>query len=138
MRWSGPGTVAARLLREGVKVRLKNKGSRSRKRGRQRPQYEAPHREHPGTRQDIVDSDIHAEHVEAFNASTRRRNSAYRRKTNTYAKKKTALQRTLDMLWIIHNFIRPHFTTRKVPAVALGIVEKGLSWGEVLMIQKTA
>ena len=85
-----------------------------------------------------MDSDIHAEHVEAFNASTRRRNSAYRRKTNTYAKKKTALQRTLDRLWIIHNFIRPHFTTRKVPAVALGIVEKGLAWGEVLMIQKTA
>jgi hypothetical protein len=127
-----------KVLREGVKVRLKNKGSQARKRGRKRPKYEAPQREHPGTRQDIVDSDIHAEHVEAFNASTRRRNSAYRRKTNTYAKKKTALQRTLDMLWIIHNFIRPHFTTRKVPAVALGIVEKGLSWGEVLMIQKTA
>jgi hypothetical protein len=45
---------------------------------------------------------------------------------------------TLDMLWIIHNFIRPHFTTRKVPAVALGIVEKGFSWEEVCMIQKTA
>ncbi len=59
-------------------------------------------------------------------------------RNNTYAKKKTALQRTLDMLWIIHNFIRPHFTTRRVPAVASGIVEKGLSWGEVLMIQKTA
>lgn len=42
------------------------------------------------------------------------------------------------MLWIIHNFIRPHFTTRKIPAVALGIVEKGLSWEEVCMIQKTA
>ena len=127
-----------KVLREGVKVRLKNKGSRSRKRGRKRPKYEAPHSEHPNTRQDIVDSDIHAEHVEAFNASTRRRNAAYRRKTNTYAKKKSALQRTLDMLWIIHNFIRPHFTTRQVPAVALGIVEKGLSWEEVCMIQKTA
>ena len=127
-----------KVLREGVKVRLKNKGSQSRKRGRKRSKYEAPHREHPGTRQDIVDSDIHAEHVEAFNASTRRRNSAYRRKTNTYAKKKTALQRTLDMLWIIHNFIRAHFTTGKVPAVALGIAEKGLSWEEVCMIQKIA
>lgn len=127
-----------KVLREGVKVRLKKKGSQSRKRGRQRPKYEAPHREHPSPRQDIVDSDIHAEHVEAFNASTRRRNCAYRRKTHTYAKKKTALPRTLDLLWIIHNFIRPHFTTRKVPAVALGIVEKGLSWEEVFRIQKTA
>jgi transposase-like protein len=127
-----------KVLREGVKVRLKNKGSPSRKRGRKRSKYEAPHREHPNTEQDIVDSDIHAEHVEAFSASTRRRNSAYRRKTHTYAKKKTALQRTLDMLGIIHNFIRPHFTTRKVPAVALGIVEKGLSWEEVFMIQKIA
>jgi len=33
--------------------------------------------------------------------------------------------RTLDMLLISHNFIRPHFTTRTVPAVALGMVEKG-------------
>lgn len=127
-----------KVLRQGVKVRLKNKGSQSRHRGRKRPKYEAPHPEHPDTRQAIRDGDIHAEHVEAFNASTRRRNAAYRRKTNAYAKKKTALQRTLDMLWIIHNFIRPHFTTRKIPAVALGIVEKGLSWEEVCMIQKTA
>lgn len=127
-----------KVLRQGVKVRLKNKGSQSRNRGRKRPKYEAPHPEHPDTRDAIMDSDIHAEHVEAFNASTRRRNAAYRRKTNTYAKKKTALQRTLDMLWIIHNFIRPHFTTRKIPAVALGIVEKGLLWEEVCMIQKTA
>ncbi len=82
--------------------------------------------------------DIHAEHVEAFNASTRRRHCAYRRQTNTYAKNKSALQRTLDLLWISHNFIRPHFTTRKVPAVALGIVEKGLSWEELCMIQKIA
>ena len=84
-----------------------------------------------------MDGDVHAEHVEAFNASTRWRNAAYRRKTNTYAKK-IASQRTLGMLWIIHNFIRPHFTTRKVPAVALGIVEKGLSWEQICMIQKTA
>ena len=43
-----------------------------------------------------------------------------------------------DMLWIVHNFIRPHFTTGKVPAVALGIVEEGLSWEEVCTIQKIA
>jgi len=30
-------------------------------------------------------------------------------KTNTYAKKPTGLQRTLDMFWVVHNFIRKHF-----------------------------
>jgi len=29
------------------------------------------------------------------------------------------LQRVLDIFWIVHNFVRSHFTTRKVPAVAL-------------------
>lgn len=126
-----------KVLRKGVKVRLKNKGKQAHQNGRKRPKYEAPQPEHPETRQDISDSDIHANHVEAFNASTRRRNSAYRRKTNTYAKMKTGLQRTLDISWIVHNFIRKHFTTKQVPAVALGILEKGLSWGQVLLIRKS-
>ncbi len=127
-----------KVLPKRIKVRIKNKGSRSKKRGRKREKYEAPHREHPETKQDINDNEIHANHVEASNASIRRGNSAYRRKTNTYAKKKSALQRVLDGLWIIHNFIRVHFTTKQVPAVALGILEEGLSWEEALMIQKTA
>lgn len=126
-----------KVLRQGVKIRLKNKGKKSHKPGRKRPKYEAPHREHPETVQDVNNEDIHANHVEAFNSSTRRRNSAYRRKTNTYAKKKTALQRTLDILWVVHNFIRRHFTTRQIPAVALGILDKGLSWEQVLKIQKS-
>ena len=125
-----------KVLRKGVKVRLKNKGDQAHKKGRKRAKYEAPHREHPQTKQDISNSDIHANHVEAFNASMRRRNSAYRRKTNTYAKNKNGLQRTLDILWIVHNFIRKHFTTKQVPAVALGILEEGLSWEQVLRIQK--
>ncbi len=127
-----------KVLRKGVKVRLKNKGRKSHQRGRRRPKYEAPHREHPQTLQDVADKDIHANHVEAFNSSTRRRNSAYRRKTNTYAKKGTALQRTLDILWVVHNFIRRHFTTQQIPAVALGILNKGLSWEQVLTIRKPA
>jgi transposase-like protein len=126
-----------KVLRKGVKIRLKNKGKQAHQRGRKRPKYETPHPEHPETRQDIADADVHADHVEAFNASTRRRNSAYRRKTNTYSKMKTGLQRTLDISWIVHNFIRKHFTTKQVPAVMLGILEKGLSWGEVLMIRKS-
>ena len=135
---SGQRGRPPKVLRQGVKVRLKNKGAQSRQRGRKRPKYEAPHLEHPQTSQDIANADIHADHVEAFNASTRRRHSAYRRKTNTYAKKKTGLQRILDILWVVHNFIRAHFTTRQVPAVALGILEKGLSWEQALRLQKIA
>jgi hypothetical protein len=118
-----------------VRVRLKNKGSQSHRRGRKRPKYEAPCPEHPATAQNLSNSDVHADHVEAFNASLRRRNSAYRRKTNTYAKKKSALQRTLDIFWIAHNFIRKHFTTRCVPAVALKIIKEGISWEQMLKIQ---
>ena len=124
-----------RVLPRGVRVRLKNKGSQSHRRGRKRPKYEAPCSEHPETPQNIPLSEIHANHVEAFNASLRRRNAAYRRKTNTYAKTKSNLQRTLDIFWVVHNFIRQHFTTKKVPAVALGLLKKGLSWEQILKIQ---
>jgi hypothetical protein len=135
---SGQRGRPPKVLRQWVKVRLKNKGAQSRQRGRKRPKYEAPHHEHPQTCQDIVNADIHAEHVEAFNASTQQRQSTYRRKTNTYAKKKTSLQRTLAILWGVHNFIRAHFTTRRVSAVSLGILEKGLSWEQALRLQKIA
>ena len=124
-----------RVLPRGVRVRLENKGSQSHRRGRKRPKYEAPCSEHPETPQNIPLSEIHANHVEAFNASLRRRNAAYRRKTNTYAKTKSNLQRTLDIFWVVHNFIRQHFTTKKVPAVALGLLKKGLSWEQILKIQ---
>ena len=56
------------------------------------------------------------------NAALRRRNSAFRRGTNTYAKNADALQRTLDVHLLQHNFIRPHWTTGEVPAVRLGIM----------------
>ena len=126
-----------KVLREGIRIRIKNKGNQSRKRGRKRPKYETPHAEHPQTLQNISNTEIHANHAEAFNASLRRRCSAYRRRTNTYAKSKTSLQRVLDGVWIVHNFIRTHFTTKQVPAVALGIMEKGFSWEQILMLQKT-
>ncbi len=134
----GQGGRPPKVLRQWVKVRLKNKGAQSRQRGRKRLKCEAPHLEHPQTGQDIANADIHADPVEAFNASTRRRHSANRRKTNTYAKKKTGWQRTLDVLWVVHNFIRAHFTTQQVPAVALGILEKGLTWEQALKLQKIA
>lgn len=128
-----PGRPQKRLPK-GVRVRLKNKGSKKRP-GRPRPKYQAPVPEHPQTDHSIAEEDIHANHVEAFNASLRRRNAAFRRKRNTYAKSRRDLQRTLDVFWLAHNFVRVHFTTQAVPAVALGILEKGLSWLQLLKMQ---
>ncbi|MCP4991053.1 MAG: IS1 family transposase [Colwellia sp.] len=125
-----------KTLKRGVKVRIKNKGSQSKKRGRKRQKYQSPWPEHPNTSQDIKNQDIHANHTEGQNASIRRKNSTFRRKTNTYAKKDNALQRTLNVQWIVHNFVQVHFTIKKVPAVALGILTKGLSLSEIFMIQK--
>ncbi|MBF0349743.1 MAG: hypothetical protein HQM11_01860 [SAR324 cluster bacterium] len=79
-------------LPPGVKVRVKNKGSQSHKKGRKRPKYQAPQPEHPQTQQNLDSQQIHANHVEAFNASLRRRCAGYRRQTNTYAKKTSRLQ----------------------------------------------
>ncbi len=122
-------------LPQGVKVRVKNKGSQSHKRGPKRKKYQAPKEEHPDTNQDIENSEIHANHVEALNASIRRRNSAFRRRTNTYAKTKKGLQRTLDLHFIFHNFIRPHWTTGEVPSVAIGICEKAMSIRDILSLR---
>jgi len=94
-----------------VRVRLKNKGAKK-KSGRPRKKYQAPVPEHPETEHVVNDKDIHANHVEAFNASLRRRNSAFRRKTNTYAKSRNNLQRTLDLYWLVHNFVRGYWFRR--------------------------
>jgi len=127
-----------KTLPKGVKVRLKNKGSQRHKRGPKRPKYQAPYPEHPDTAQPMANKEIHANHLEAFNTSLRRRCAAYRRRTNTYAKNQTRLQERLDVYWIVHNFVRVHFTTRQVPAVALGVLEYGFSLNEVFFIQKIA
>ena len=123
-------------LKKGVKVRVKNKGSQAHKKGPKRPKYQAPHKEHPDTKQTLDNRDIHANHLEGFNSSLRRMLSCYRRKTNTYAKDKKSLQRRLDAYWVLHNFVRTHFTTKQVPAVTIGILEKGLSLAELFKIQK--
>jgi len=83
----------------------------------------------------IENAQIHANHVEAFNASLRRRNSAFWRKTSMYAKTRDNLQRTLDLQWLIHNFVWVHFTTKVIPAVKLEIWEVGLSWMELFSIR---
>lgn len=121
-------------MKKGVRVRLKNKG-RQKGTVRSRKKYESPVPEHPDTAHTISESEIHANHAESFNASLRRNNSAFRRKTNTYAKSSVDLQRTLDVYWVIHNVVRVHFTTKVVPAVKLGILEIGLSWEQLFTIQ---
>ena len=127
-----------KTLRQGVKVRLKNKGTQRHKRGPKRPKYQAPYPEHPDTLQPVATTEIHANHLEAFHTSLRRRCAAYRRRTNMYAKHTGRLQERLDVYWIVHNFVRVHFTTRQVPAVALGVLESGLSLHEIFFIQKVA
>ncbi|EDN66592.1 conserved hypothetical protein [Beggiatoa sp. PS] len=133
---SGKPGRPPKVLPEGVKVRVKNKGEQAHKKGPKRPKYQAPQSEHPNTIQNIEDKDIHANHAEALNASKRRRSSAYRRKTNTYAKDQNYLQRTLNVYWLVHNFIRFHWTTKTIPAVSLGIVKQGFSWADLLMVQQ--
>jgi hypothetical protein len=110
-----------KTLPKGVKVRLKHKGSQRHQRGRKRPKYHAPYPAHPDTAQPLASTEMHAHHLEAFHTSLRRRCAAYRRRTNRYAKKTERLQERLDGYWIVHNFVRVHFTTRQVPGVALGV-----------------
>jgi len=125
-------------LKQGVQVRVKNKGSQAHKRGPKRAKVQAPKKEHPETKRNIENKDVHANHVEAFNAALRRKVSAYRRKTNTYAKGTNPLQVRLDVHWILHNFVRKHFTTKQVPAVMLGVIEKAFSVTELFKMQITS
>ncbi|RKZ93501.1 MAG: hypothetical protein DRR19_01000 [Candidatus Parabeggiatoa sp. nov. 1] len=107
-------------MKEGVKVRVKNQGSQAHKTGPKRPKYQAPQPEHSETKTNLEDEQIHANHVEAFNSTLRRRVSAVQSKTNTYAKDKSFLQTRLDAKRVLHNFVRPHFSLNQVPAVILG------------------
>jgi hypothetical protein len=120
----------------GVKVRVKNKGDQKHKRGLKRKKYQAPLKEHPETDQELNESEIHADHVEADNAAVRRRSSAFRRRTNTYAETVSGLQRTLDVYRVIHNFVRKHWTTGKIPAVAMGIFCAPSSLEDILRMQR--
>jgi len=132
---SGKPGRPKKTLQKGVKVRLKNKGAQAHKRGRKRPQYQAPWKEHPQTAHPVEEHQIHTNHAEAFFSALRRKCAAFRRRTNTYAKSRKGLQRLLDVYWVIHNFLRVHFTTQEVPAVALGIITRRLSVQELFLMQ---
>ena len=127
-----------KTFKKGVKVRVKNKGSQAHKRGPKLPKYQQPKNEHPENINDIEDKEIHANHTEAFNASLRRKCAAYRRRCNTYVKKVSRLQQRLDLHWIRNNFINKHYTTGKVPAVDLEIIESGFSFEQILNIKMRA
>jgi len=124
-----------KTFKRGVHVRIKNKGSQAHKKGPKRPKYQSPWAEHPETNRTIAESDIHANHAEAFFSALRRKCATFRRKTNMYAKTTAGLQRLLHVYWVVHNFLRVHFTTREVPAVALGVIERRLSAGEIFHMQ---
>ncbi len=124
-----------KTLKRGIRVRIKNKGSQAHKTGRKRPKYQRPWAEHPETTQTIEETDIHANHAEAFWSALRRKCTPFRRKTNMYAKSGPGSQRLLHVYWVVHNFIRVHFTTREVPAVALGVIERRLSAREIFHMQ---
>lgn len=132
---SGKPGRPKKTFKKGLHVRLKNKGAQAHKKGRKRPKYQSPWREHPATARLIAETDIHANHAEAFWRALRRKCATFRRKTNTYAKATTGLQRLLRVYWVVHNFLRVHFTIREVPAVALGILERRLSVQEIFQIQ---
>jgi hypothetical protein len=124
-----------KVLQKGVKVRIKNKGNQSQQKGPNRPKYQTPGPEHPDTRQNIVNTDVHANHLEGQNAATRRRISTYRRKTNAYAKSTNGLQRVLDCCWVFHNFVKRHFTTKEVPGVKMGVIKAPFNWRSIFEIQ---
>jgi transposase-like protein/IS1 family transposase len=124
-----------KVLPKGMRMRLKNKSSKRRDSKGKLKKVEIPKPEHPETECLPEENQVHANHIEAFNSSLRRCLSAFRRRTNTYAKTVAGLQRVLDIFWIVHNFVKPHFTTRTVPAVGIGILEKGLSWEDLFRIR---
>ena len=124
-----------KTFKKGVHVRGKHTGSQAHKKGPKRPKYQSPWREHPETARPMAETEIHAHHAEAFWRALRRTWATFRRKTNTYAKATTGLQRLLRVYWVVHNFLRVHCTTREVPAVALGLLERRLSVQEIFQIQ---
>ena len=132
---SGKGGRPRKTLGKGVQARLKNKGARKHQKGRERPRYEAPIPEHPETQQTLENRQTQANRLEAFNASLRRKSSAYRGKPNTYAKNTKRLQQRLDTHWIPHNFARVHFTTKQAPAVSIGIAPQPLTFKDLFAIR---
>ena len=82
----------------------------------------------------MAETDSHAKHAAAFFRARRRTCATFRSKTTMYAKVTTGWQRRLRVYWVVHHFLRVHFTIREVPAVALGILERRLTVQEIFQI----
>lgn len=118
---------ARKVWRRGLEVACKIKGSRG------RPRMEWMKAEHPYTAISPK-SEVHANHNEALNSALRRRCSAYRRRTNTYAKKVSGLQRILTVVRLVHNWSREHHGLAKgtTPAMAIGFCRQPIKVIEML------
>jgi hypothetical protein len=117
-----------KVWREGLEVAIKIKGSQGKVR------VEWLKQEHPFT-PISPKSDVHANHVEAFNSALRRRATAYRRRQNHYAKQVKGLQRALNVQRLIHNWVRFHWSLGKttIPAMAMGFIDRPLKISEMLL-----
>ncbi|MEO0377782.1 MAG: IS1 family transposase [Cyanobacteria bacterium P01_A01_bin.17] len=116
-----------KVWRYVLEVACKIKGSQG------NPRRAWCYREHPLTA--ISDeSEVHANHQEAFNASLRRRCSGYRRRQNLYAKQREGLQRSVDVQRLIHNWVRVHISLpdKSTPAMSMGYIERPVTLREIL------
>ncbi len=123
---------STRCLRKGIVVQRKVKGSQN-KVGR-RNRYETPLRLHPDS-EALEYADVHANHSEAYNSSLRRRSSAYRRRTNMYAKCNEGLDRALGAQRVVYNWVRPHFFHGMPPSQALGWTEEAVTFESLVKIR---
>ena len=106
-----------------LKPKLRTKEIIKRNLDGKKDKYQTPKAKHPKTPQNIINRDIHANHCEGQNSAMRRRNFAFRRRTNTYARCKNALQRTLDSYWIFHNFIKKKFLQKRYQQLVLALLK---------------
>ncbi len=116
-----------KVWKQGLEVAILIKGSQ----GNRRVLWVKP--EHPFTAISPV-SEVHANHNEAHNSAARRRCSAYRRRTNTYAKNVEGLQRSLTVQRLVHNWVRLHSGLDKgtTPAMAMGLYHRPVKMEELL------
>lgn len=119
-------------LRKGVVIQRKVKGSQNKASRRNR--YETPLPHHPESIF-LEHSNIHANHSEAYNASLRRRCSAFRRRTNMYAKCNKGLDRALGTQRVIYNWVRPHFYHGETPGQSLGWAGEAITFEDFVKIR---
>src|SRR5262249_54784416 len=105
------------------------------KQGRKRPTYPRPWRAHPATARSMAATASQANHADAFLRALRRPWATFRRKTNREAQATKGWQRLERVDWVEPNFRRGHVTTREVPAVAWGLLERRRSVQEIFQIQ---